>query len=90
MPNDRANPRPAGVTFDEELLSWLGDEPDDVRAADAMRIREIAAEFAVGFDRLAGIGPAVTVFGSARTPEDHPHYQLMRDVGRLWAGPAMR
>ncbi len=81
MPNDRANPRPAGVTFDEELLSWLGDEPDDVRAADAMRIREIAAEFAVGFDRLAGIGPAVTVFGSARTPEDHPHYQLMRDVG---------
>jgi predicted Rossmann-fold nucleotide-binding protein len=52
-----------------------------VRAADAMRIREIAAEFAVGFDRLAGIGPAVTVFGSARTPPHHPHYQLMRNVG---------
>ncbi len=81
MADDRAQPGPADATFDEELLSWLGDEPDDVRAADAVRIREIAAEFAVGFDRLAGIGPAVTVFGSARTPADHPHYRLMRGVG---------
>jgi uncharacterized protein (TIGR00725 family) len=46
-----------------------------------MRVREVAIEFAVGFDRLAGIRPAVTVFGSARTPADHPHYQLMRDWG---------
>jgi uncharacterized protein (TIGR00730 family) len=30
---------------------------------------------------LAGIGPAVTVFGSARTPPDHPHYRLIREVG---------
>jgi predicted Rossmann-fold nucleotide-binding protein len=69
------------VTFDEELLSWLGDEPDEVRASDAMRLREIAAEFAVGLHRLAGIGLAVTVFGAARTPADHPHDRLMRDVG---------
>jgi SLOG cluster4 family len=68
-------------TFDQELLLWLGDEPPGVRAADAERIREIAAEFALGFDRLAGIGPAVTVFGSARTPSQHPHYRLMRKVG---------
>ena len=38
-------------------------------------------EFARGFDRLADIGPAVTVFGSARTPPEHPHYELMREVG---------
>ena len=68
-------------TFDEELLSWLGDEPSDTRAADADRIKEIAAELALGFDRLAEIGPAVTVFGSARTPADHEHYRLMREVG---------
>ena len=68
-------------TFDQELLLWLGDEPPSVRAADATRIRDIAAEFALGFDRLAGIGPAVTVFGSARTPEDHPEYALTRQVG---------
>jgi uncharacterized protein (TIGR00730 family) len=68
-------------TFDEELFAWLGDEPEDVRAADAERIRAIAAEFAMGFDRLSGVGPAVTVFGSARTPPEHPHYGLMVSVG---------
>jgi uncharacterized protein (TIGR00730 family) len=68
------------LTFDEELLLWLGNEPAGVRAADAGRIREIAAEFAMGFDKLSGMGPAVTVFGSARTPPDHPHYALVRSV----------
>jgi hypothetical protein len=32
------------LTFDEELLLWLGDEPPGVRAADAERIRDIAGE----------------------------------------------
>ena len=72
-------------TFDEELLLWLGDEADSVRAADAERIRDIGAEFARGFDALAGIGPAVSVFGSARTLEGHPHYELVRGVGRALA-----
>jgi uncharacterized protein (TIGR00730 family) len=68
-------------TFDQELLRWLADEPAALRAADARRVRSIAAEFAAGFDRLAGLGPAVTVFGSARTPPDHADYALMRGVG---------
>ncbi len=67
-------------TFDEELFLWLGDEPQAFRAADAERIHRIAAEFAMGFDALAGIGPAVTVFGSARTPPEHPHYTLVRSI----------
>ena len=69
------------ATLDQELLLWLGDEPAAVQSTDADRIREIAAEFAYGFDRLAEIGPAVTVFGSARTPRAHPHYALVRQVG---------
>ena len=44
------------------------------------RIHAIAAEFATGFDRLAELGPAVSVFGSARTPTEHPHYGLVRRV----------
>jgi uncharacterized protein (TIGR00730 family) len=68
-------------TLDEELLLWLEDEPAAVRAADAARIADIAAEFARGFDALAEVGRAVTVFGSARTPPDHPHYALTREVG---------
>ena len=68
------------LTFDQDLLAWLGDEPDSERAADAERVRCIAEEFAMGFDALAGIGPAVTIFGSARTPESHPNYALTRNV----------
>ncbi len=68
-------------TFDAELLLWLGDEPPGVRAADSERIRDLAGEFARGFDALAEVGRAVTVFGSARTPPEHPHYELAREVG---------
>jgi uncharacterized protein (TIGR00730 family) len=76
QPEQRRDP-----TFDEELLLWLGDEPEGVRAADAERVRDIAAEFARGFDALADIGSAVTVFGSARTAPEHPHYTLAREIG---------
>jgi uncharacterized protein (TIGR00730 family) len=76
---------PEGVdrrpTFDEELLLWLGNEPPSVRAADAERVRDIAGELARGFDALARVGRAVTVFGSARTPPEHPDYELVREVG---------
>jgi uncharacterized protein (TIGR00730 family) len=67
-------------TFDEELLLWLGDEPAELRAADTGRIHEIASEFAAGFDALAAVRRAVTVFGSARTPREDPAYALVRDV----------
>ncbi|HEY5188786.1 MAG TPA: TIGR00730 family Rossman fold protein [Solirubrobacteraceae bacterium] len=67
-------------TFDEELLLWLGDEPPGARAADAERLRDIAAEFARGFDALAEVKRAVTIFGSARTPPGHPDYALVREV----------
>ncbi len=69
------------LTLDEELLLWLGDESAEVRAADAARVRDIAGEFAAGFSALADVGPAVTVFGSARTPRDHPDYELVRQLG---------
>jgi uncharacterized protein (TIGR00730 family) len=60
---------------------WLGDEPPEVRAADAERVREIAAEFGRGFGALSRVERAVTVFGSARTPPQHPNYALAREVG---------
>ena len=71
----------APLTFDEELLMWLGDEPASVRAEDNDRIHLIASEFARGFAALSQIGPAVTMFGSARTPPEHPHYRLFREIG---------
>lgn len=49
------------------------------------RLARIVAEFETGFERLQKVGPAVTVFGSARFREDHPYYQLAREAGRLFA-----
>jgi hypothetical protein len=42
-------------------------------------------EFIRGFRALHWLGPCVTVFGSARFPEDHPYYALGREVGRRLA-----
>jgi uncharacterized protein (TIGR00730 family) len=75
MNDERPGAGERGLTLDEELLLWLGDEPAEVRAADAGRVRDIAAEFARGFDALARVGPAV------RTPREHPDYALVREVG---------
>jgi uncharacterized protein (TIGR00730 family) len=66
--------------FDQELLLWLGDEAPSLRAKDAERVREIAAEFAMGFEALSRVSRAVTIFGSARTPREHPDYPLVREV----------
>jgi uncharacterized protein (TIGR00730 family) len=46
------------------------------------RLARIDAEFVRGFKGLARLGPAVTVFGSARFKENHPYYRLARQVGR--------
>ncbi len=52
---------------------------------DPWRVLRIMGEYVHGFDALAEVGTAVTVFGSARTPESDPMYQAARAVGRLLA-----
>jgi hypothetical protein len=76
----RESEPPREPTFDQELLSLLGDETRNERTKDADLLRRIAAEFAMGFDALSEIGQAVTIFGSARTGPTHPTYQLVRSV----------
>jgi len=44
-------------------------------------VLKVAREFIKGFRKLHYIGPAVTVFGSARFPEDHKYYELARSMG---------
>lgn len=45
------------------------------------RLENIHQEFVKGFRELYDLGPAVTVFGSARFKEEHPYYRLAREVG---------
>lgn len=51
------------------------------RGSETMMVFRILAEFIRGFRHLHFVGPCVTVFGSARFKEDHPYYQLAREVG---------
>jgi uncharacterized protein (TIGR00730 family) len=75
--------RGPGRTEDEKLLRD-GGRPAFLDT-DTWRTLRILSEFVEGFEALAGIGRAVAVFGSARTPADHPWYELAREVGRKLA-----
>src|SRR5690606_2658672 len=71
------------TTHDERLLDrkrstdWLHMDP--------WRVMRIQAEFVEGFGALAELPPAVSVFGSARTPRDTPEYELGVRLGRALA-----
>lgn len=51
-------------------------------ARESWRLMEIMSEFVEGIERLTRIQPAVSIFGSARTPEEHPYYKLTEDIAR--------
>ncbi len=50
---------------------------------EAWRVFGIMSEFVTATQRLSNIHPAVSIFGSARTPRDHPYYQLTEEIARL-------
>jgi uncharacterized protein (TIGR00730 family) len=55
---------------------------DSMLTRESWKIFQIMAEFVEGFERLAKIHPSVSIFGSARTPTDHPYYQLTEEIAR--------
>ncbi len=50
---------------------------------ESWRVFQIMSEFVEGFEKLSRIRPAVSIFGSARTPVDHPWYAKAEEVARL-------
>lgn len=71
------------TTTDQRLLDSRG--PTDWLHADPWRVLRIQAEFVEGFGALAELGPAIGVFGSARTGVDHPSYAVGERVGAALA-----
>ena len=69
------------ATADEELI-YADSETVLSEQSEADRLRLIERELVLGFNELGKIGPAICVFGSARTPADAPQYELARQVGR--------
>jgi uncharacterized protein (TIGR00730 family) len=79
----RRERRNESSTTDQRLLDSRG--PSDWVHTDPWRVLRIQAEFVEGFGQLAELPRAVTVFGSARTPRDHPEYALGRALGTALA-----
>ncbi len=52
---------------------------------DPWRVFRILSEFVDGFDTMSQVGPAVSIFGSARTPEDDPYYKKARKLAGMLA-----
>ena len=71
------------MTEDRKLLERT--ERPAFLSSDPWRALRILAEFVDGFDALAEIGRAITVFGSARVSEGDPAYATAREIGRLLA-----
>ena len=57
--------------------------PEVGSSKDAWRVFGIMSEFVAATERLKSIQPAVSIFGSARTPPEHPYYKLTEHIARL-------
>lgn len=60
-----------------DTADWLHHDP--------WRVLRIQSEFVEGFGALAELGPAVSIFGSARVKPDDPMYEQARQMGELIA-----
>ncbi len=70
--------------MDQQFAHRLArDEAKKALSRESWRIFQIMAEFVEGFEKLCMIQPSVSIFGSARTPEDHPWYGLAEETARL-------
>lgn len=58
---------------------------DDFTVTESWRLFRIMAEFVDGFEEMADIFPAVSIFGSARVGPDDPLYEKTRTIARLFA-----
>jgi len=81
----------ASPTFDQLLLdarrvpAGKTRTPSTSSTSDAWRVLRIQSEFVEGFGTLADLGPAISVFGSARTGEGTDEYALGVEIGRRLA-----
>jgi uncharacterized protein (TIGR00730 family) len=80
IPVVELNQAPNQTTEDERLLQRVETKVSPARTTDAWRVFRIMGEFVEGFDKLAQLGPAVTIFGSARTTPDDPQYAAARET----------
>ena len=76
---------PAKPTEDRKLLTTKPYADTTFLDSDAWRSLRIMGEFVEGFDTLARLGPAVTIFGSARVSRTDPEYAAAEELAGMFA-----
>jgi len=72
------------MTGEEKIRSAFENRTwQEIKVTDSWQIFKIMAEFVDGFEKLAKIGPCVSIFGSARTKHDNKYYEMAVEIGRL-------
>jgi uncharacterized protein (TIGR00730 family) len=65
---------------DKILKAFQERDWNEIKSADSWAIFKVMAEFVEGFEKLAKIGPCVSIFGSARTPRENEYYIMAEEI----------
>src|SRR5690242_4327800 len=67
---------------EEQLIRQAFKDKDwaELKGANSWMIFKVMSEFVEGMEKLAKIGPCVTIFGSARTKPNHPYYKMAEEI----------
>lgn len=71
------------IETEEELRirrAFIDKDWAEIKSSDSWVIFKVMSEFVEGFEKLAKIGPCVTIFGSARTQPEHVYYKMAEDI----------
>lgn len=83
--NNNSTPKklPENTVSDEESRikqAFMNRDWNEIKTNDSWAVFKIMSEFVEGFEKLGKIGPCVTIFGSARTPNNHPYYKMAEEI----------
>lgn len=68
-------------TGDDKIFDAFSEKDwNDIKSNDSWEIFKIMGEFVSGFEKMARIGPCVSIFGSARTKPDNPYFLLAEEI----------
>ena len=72
------------ITKEDKIIRAFENKTwQEIKVKDSWQIFKVMSEFVDGFEKLAKIGPCVSIFGSARTPREHKYYQMAVDIAAL-------
>jgi len=79
---DTNNKKRSVSAEEEEKIKKAFKERDwnEIKTSDSWVIFKVISEFVEGFEKLAKIGPCVSIFGSARVKSDHAYYRVAEEI----------